>query len=103
MIRHSLLTSQLRFFNEETPDPFAPYDAICTISWETPAIVWLIGLHGTLTRGLFREMLKYFYDAKVKTIKAYRAPGHRLPFATSIGENLYSIDVEKVYEAMQKK
>ena len=102
MIRHSLLTSQLRFFNEVTTDPFAPYDAICTISWETPSVIWLVGLHGSLTRALFREMVIYFHDEKVKTVKAYRAPGHRLPFASCIGENLYSIDVEEVYNAMHK-
>lgn len=96
MIRHSLLMSQFRFFKEETTDPFAPYDAICTINWESASTVWLVGLHGSLTRSMYREMMVFFHEQNVKTVKAYRAPGHRLPFATCIGENIYSIDVDHV-------
>lgn len=98
MIRHTTVTSQVRFFNKESSDPYASYDAICTLMWETPQIVWITGLHGVITRKLLAELIVFLDSQDVQQIKAYRAPGRNLPLSELIGPNLYSIDIK---QAMQ--
>lgn len=96
MLRHSLLTTQIRFFIEDSEDPFAPYDAICTLCWESASTVMLVGMHGTLNRKLFRELISFLAQEEVRTLKAYRSPTHTLPFATQIAPDLYQIDIAQV-------
>jgi len=102
MIRHSTLTSQIRFFKEPTTDPFAPYDAICTLTWESADTVWLVGLHGDFNRKFVRELLSFLHDRGVTTVKAFRAPGHGLPFAEYQGDNLFVIDIQKAHKTTFK-
>lgn len=84
MIRHEVLTSTLRFYNVESDEPFEPYVAICTIQWETGSIIWIKGMHGTITRAHLREFLDFCVANKVETVKAYRSAGHTLPFMKAV-------------------
>ena len=80
MIRHELSNTTLRFYTDPTDDQFAPYCAICSLIWETPRIVWVRGLHGTLSRALLHEMALWMHSEGVVTIKAHRDTRHSLPF-----------------------
>lgn len=79
MLRHETVTSTLRFYGRESDDPFAQYDAVCTVVWEGPRVVWIRGLHGTLTRQLLRELLAWLVDNHILTVKATRDSARVLP------------------------
>ena len=80
MIRHELQISHLRFYKTESTDPFQTYDAICTIVWEKPDVIWIKGFHGQLSRQLLRELVKFFVDNKITKVKAHRSLSKNLPF-----------------------
>lgn len=89
MLRHSPVTSIIRFYDcEQSDDPFEPYVAVCTLIWENNSTVWVQGLHGKMSRKLFREFLSFCVDNGVKTIKAYRSPNHQLPLMKEVGDHL---------------
>lgn len=79
MLRHELITSQIRLYNIETDDPFATYDAICTVVWESPGIIWIKGFHGELSRRTLRDLLRFLVENKITTIKAHRSLSKSLP------------------------
>mgnify|MGYP000157837590 CR=1 FL=1 len=80
MIRHELTTSIVRFYREESNDPFQPHDAICTLVWESPTTVMVKGLNGSLSRHLIREFIEFLDSEGVTVIKAFRDPHRTLPF-----------------------
>ncbi|HOX89917.1 MAG TPA: hypothetical protein PLN55_09925 [Burkholderiaceae bacterium] len=88
MIRHDLVTSTLRFYASEEPGPFEPYVAICTLLWETDNIVWIAGLHGSLSRKLLRELVEKLHGLGVSLAKAHRHPAHRLPFGVEVDDHI---------------
>jgi hypothetical protein len=79
MIRHEVQISTIRFYNEPTDDPFAQYDAICSLVWETPTVLWIKGLHGDLTRKTLRDLLSFLVENGIQTVKAHRSAGRTLP------------------------
>ena len=93
MIRHEVQISTIRFYNTDSDDPFAPYDAICSLAWETPSTVWVKGLHGDLTRKTMKDLLKFFIDNGVHTLKAHRATGRTLPGLTVRDGTYAEVDV----------
>lgn len=94
MIRHSKLTSLLRFYDcDESDDPFLPYVAVCNIIWESAQTVWVQGMHGKLSRKLLREFLKFCVDNQIITVKAFRAPNHLLPLMHEVDDH-YEITVD---------
>ena len=103
MIRHELLTSTIRFYIEASDDPFAQYDMVCTIVWETPNTVWLRAMHGTMTRKLLREFVQFLVDNKVKTVRAHRSMEGTLPFTTARTEHNIEIDVDAAYAKMTRR
>jgi hypothetical protein len=82
MIRHEVQVSSIRFYNTETDDPYAPYDAICSLTWESPSVIWIKGLHGELTRKTLRDLLGFLTTNNIQTVKAHRATGRTLPGLT---------------------
>jgi hypothetical protein len=82
MLRHELTTSQIRFYNIQTDDPFATYDAICTVVWESPGVIWIKGFHGDLSRRTLRDLLRFLVENKITTIKAHRSLAKSLPGIT---------------------
>ena len=88
MIRHELTSSTLRFYEVESDNPFQQYDAICTLIWEAKDIIWIKGLHGILSRKLLRELVKFFVDNSIITVKAHRADGHSIPFMSKIDDHM---------------
>ena len=88
MIRHDLVTSSLRFYASEEPGPFESYVAICTLLWETDAVVWIVGMHGAMSRKMIRELVQFLHTAKVAVAKAHRHPAHRLPFGKDVGDHV---------------
>lgn len=101
MIRHEILTSTLRFYDVETDNVFEPYVAICTIQWETKSIIWIKGMHGTLTRAHLREFLEFCVANGVETVKAYRATGHTLPFMKHVGKHM-ELDIAEIMARLYK-
>lgn len=88
MIRHTQpairTTSQLRFYNEDTQDPFAQYCAICTLVWqEYGRVAWIEGFHGSLTRKHIRELAAFLVGSGIEEIRAFRAPDRLLPLSTT--------------------
>jgi hypothetical protein len=96
MIRHTVQFSSLRFYESDTPTQFEPYAAICSITWETPTIIWITGLHGTLTRKMLRQLVQFFFEHNIATVKAHRADSRALPFVTYRTEYHVEIDVSKI-------
>lgn len=101
MIRHEVLTSTLRFYNVESDEPFEPYVAICTIQWETGSIIWIKGMHGTITRAHLREFVDFCVKHKVEKVKAYRSAGHTLPFMKPVGMHM-ELDIADVVARLNK-
>lgn len=104
MIRHELQITQLRFYNEDSDNPFQPYDAICSIVWESPKVIWIRGFHGTLTRKLLRELFQWVLSNGIEKIKAHRASGKTLPFLRhgSRGAEYSEIDVNAIRDKAAK-
>jgi len=88
MIRHDHVTSALRFYASDEPGPFEPYAAICTLLWETDKVVWIVGMHGSLSRGMLRQLVQFLHGAGVTLAKAHRHPAHRLPFGQDVGDHV---------------
>lgn len=88
MIRHDLVTSALRFYASDTPGPFEPYVAICTLLWETDRIVWIVGMHGAMSRQMIRQLVQFLNTAGVALAKAHRHPLHRLPFGVDVDDHV---------------
>lgn len=99
MIRHEILTSTLRFYNVDSKEAFEPYVAICTIQWENINIIWIKGMHGTITRAHLREFLDFCVANKVEKVKAYRSAGHTLPFMKQVGLHM-ELDVKDTMERL---
>lgn len=93
MIRHETTTSVLRFYEQASDLATPPFDAICTVLWETPRTVWLKGFHGQLSRGLLRALLEWLIDNHIQTVKAHRDSAHGLPFARPQPDGSVLIDV----------
>lgn len=97
MITHTNLVTVLRFFNDE----FAiygesQYDAICTLAWERNDVVWMTGLHGTLSMCLMRQLVVWLLQNNVRMVKADRA-GRKIPLGQIVGDHieLVTADVAK--------
>lgn len=86
-LRHESVVTAIRFYDSPTPGRYAPYRAICTLTWESSTCVWVTGLHGDLTRPLLREWLRWFLDNGVTLVKAHRGP-RSLPFGVPVGDHM---------------
>jgi len=93
MVREEPVVSLLRFYDNDTDDPYAKYSAQCTLLWESPTVVWVKGLTGKFSRQALRDFAHYIESKGIKIVRAYRSSGI-LPFATKINEHYCEIDVE---------
>lgn len=93
MIEHEPVASVLRIGDGDPLDPFRQYSAVCTLVYEGPQVVWVKAMAGELSRGNLRELLAWFSTQGLKTVKATRAPGHKLPGFKEVGDHL-ELDVE---------
>lgn len=103
MIRHELTTSIVRFYNTESNDPFRPHDAICTLVWENPKIVWVKGLNGSMSRTVMREFAQFLHDEGVEVIKAYRDPNKTIPFITARSGEFVEVRISDIIDYMAKR
>ena len=102
MIRDEPLTSTVRFYNNDDADKFADFDAVCTLVWESPTVVWVKGLHGEMNLKLIKQFADYLNSRGVKTLKAFRADNRRLPFTTNRDGNMVEMDVEKALRRINR-
>lgn len=58
-----------------------PFHAVATVVWRAPAEVYLLALHGELTRRDMRDLVDWFAAQRIERVLCTRAPGHLLPFA----------------------
>lgn len=103
MIRHELQISQIRFYNTETDDPFATYDAICTVVWESASVIWIKGFHGDLTRKTMRDLLKFLITNKIATVKAHRSVERSLPGISFRDGTYVELDVAELAAKVSKQ
>lgn len=103
MLRYEPAVGILRFYpeNTNTDDPSAPYDASCTILWESPGVVWLKGLAGKFTRKHLEALVKYVLDNNIHLVKSYRNSGN-LPFMTSSQGRYCEVDILKNKDRLLK-
>lgn len=87
MLRHSVTTSILRFYENENPSDFEDYIAVCYLVWETNDIVWIQGFHGDLTRKHLRLLLNFFVENNIKLVRAKRSPFRTLPLSRNMGSH----------------
>ena len=73
--------SVVRFYAEDDPSPMADFQAVCTLEWESPTVVWVHGLKGVSSRMLLREFVEELAARGVTVIRARRVEGRRLPRA----------------------
>lgn len=83
-IRHEPTTSTLRFYERPSDEPTPQYDAVCTVVWETPRVIWIRGLHGALSRRLLRELLLWLVQNRIETVKAHRDQTRKLPLGKTM-------------------
>lgn len=93
MIRHDELVSHLRFYSSESSEEYPPYDAICTLVWESSTVIWVKGLQGKMTLKLWKEFAQWLIDRKIKLVKLERAEKHTMPFASLKDGNYYEVEV----------
>lgn len=79
MVEIEPTTAILRIGDGDPQDPYRKFSATCTLVYESREVVWVKALVGQLTKQQLRELLAWFLAHGVKTVKATRAPGHRLP------------------------
>lgn len=97
MIEHELVTSVLRIGDGDPGDPYRKFSAVCTLVHEAPGVVWVKAMAGHMTRSQMRELLRWFSEQGVETVKATRAPGHRLPGFVDVGGHL-ELDVSALHK-----
>lgn len=95
MIKQEITTSILRFYSEDTDNLFEPFVGVCTLLWETSTVVWIKGLHGTISRKHLRELISFCVANNIETLKAYREPGRAIPFMEPVG-NHFELSVNLV-------
>jgi hypothetical protein len=103
MIRHTdpalRTTSFLRFYKEESEDPFAEFDAVCLLVWnEARDEVWIEGFKGELSMSLLKEMARFMVDRGVKKIRAKRSSQRKLPGAKRQADGSMLIIVSEMAE-----
>jgi len=103
MIRHEVLVSQLRFYEETSEDPYAQYDAVCTVIWNGTSDITIKGLHGTLSRKIFRELLDWLAVNNITTVRANRAPQRLLPCAQEQLDGSYLVLVSDLLKHFRYK
>lgn len=103
MLRYEPAVGILRFYPENTDidDLSAPYDASCTILWESPGVVWLKGLSGKFTRKHLEALIRYGLENNIRLLKTYRNSGN-LPFMTSAEGRYCEVDLEKNRDRLLK-
>lgn len=92
------MTSTLRFYEAESGDPFQPYDAVCTVIWESPSVVLIRALHGRFTVPLMRDLCRFLLDNHVQTVRAMRDGSRRLPMGEVQPDGHTLIDVAEFAE-----
>lgn len=93
MIRHDEVVSHLRFYIECSTEEYPPYDAICTLVWESKEIIWVKGLQGTMTPALWREFALWLVHNGIKLVKLERADGHKMPFGTYNKGHYWEVEI----------
>jgi len=101
MLRHEISTSIIRIYTDDDAEWGSPYVAVLTLLWETPTIVEIIGFHGEMTHKLNLEILQFFLDKGIETVKASRHGGHKLPGAILKEDGFYHLDIKRL--AQRKK
>lgn len=68
----------VRFLNEDTEEPFAPFSGVCTVD-TTVSLARVYGMLGRVHRQHLRAFLQWLLAQEVTTLRAHRAPGWLLP------------------------
>jgi len=103
MLKHEVLVSLIRFYNNEVPAEYEDYCGVCTLSWESIDTVWINGLNGTITLKHWYSFIDFCIENNIKIIKAHRAPRHRLPFSKSINSNYYILIVDDLVQRYNQR
>lgn len=103
MIRHDEIVSHLRFYSQYSDDPYPPYDAICTVIWESKDVIWVKGLQGKMTLTLWRELAGWLIEKGIKLVKLERAENHTMPFASFNSGTYYEVAVDEKLERWAKR
>lgn len=97
-IKHEITNSIVRFYEvEPQPNTLPSYSAVCSVFWDNPKRVWVYGLHGKLTRGALRELVRLFRGLGVEEICANRSGAHQLPLGVETTLGFHVLSVEKLY------
>ena len=105
MIRHQVLdnpASILRLYRVESDAAMPPIDATSTLELEGETTVWLWAFKGELTRGMLRELVDWFLEHGIVTVKAHRDSAHRLPFVVLQPDGSRHIDVAKLIDRVAR-
>lgn len=87
-------TSVVRFYNDPGAGEMGDFQVVCTITWESPTVVWVHGMMGKGNRTLWREFVQELDDKGVEVIKAKRAEGRRLPMALQMPDGSYEMRID---------
>lgn len=61
-----------------------PYLAVGTVVMPTPKLAFIMGVHGELHRRHLVDVRRALSDIGVRIAYIWRAPGHRMPYATQV-------------------
>ena len=103
VVRHTPVISELRLFESDAPGHMAPFDACCSVVWETPTVAWVRMLHGRLTLRMAQQLLDFFVERGVKTLRATRADGRILPGGKARDDGTFEIDVQALAARRARK
>lgn len=103
MIRHTRTVSELRFFEDAEPAPMADFDASCLLVWDSPQVVQIRMLKGSLSRKLLRELVDWLDAMRIEHVRARRADGRLLPLGELQPDGSYIVDVRRLVERFMSK
>jgi hypothetical protein len=96
VIQHDVTTSVVRFYKDDNAKWGDPYDAVCTLLWESDTVVEAIAFHGNVTHKMYTEFLRWMVDNGIEELKASRHGNHLVPGGVVDSGGMVHMDVKSL-------
>lgn len=83
----------VRMSAEYSASGMPPFQAVCTLEWESQRVAWAHALLGVASRVVLRELVAELDARGVEVLRANRAEGHCLPRAVLLPDGTYEMRI----------